>query len=70
MAERVLLTMKEVASALAISESKAYQYVSSGELESLTLGRARRVPVTALVDFVEARRSRGSSLALSRSATR
>ncbi len=48
--ERLLLTAKEAADALAIGRSKVL--VMSGELESMRIGGSRRVPVEALRNFV------------------
>jgi excisionase family DNA binding protein len=54
--ERVLLRPEEVAARLGIGRSVAYELIASGELESIKIGRSRRVPVRALDAFVEARR--------------
>ena len=49
---KLLLTIEEVAARLGIGRSHAYAYVLKGDLESIKLGRSRRVPVQALADFV------------------
>lgn len=54
---KVLLTVTEAAKRLSLSRTYTYELVMSGELESLKLGKARRVPVKALDEFVEARRA-------------
>jgi len=51
--ERLLLTVPEAAMRLGLGRSLIYQLVMSGELASVKVGRARRVPVSALENFVE-----------------
>lgn len=51
--ERLLLTVPEAAMRLGLGRSLIYQLVMSGELASVKVGRARRVPVSALEQFVE-----------------
>jgi excisionase family DNA binding protein len=53
MEEKRLLTVDEAAQRLGIGRSHAYVYVLRGELESVKLGRSRRVPAQALEDFIE-----------------
>ena len=53
MDEKRLLTVAEAARRLGIGRSHAYIYVLRGELESVKLGRSRRVPVEALDAFIE-----------------
>jgi len=48
----VLVRVQEAARLLGISRAKTYELISAGDLESVTIGRARRVPVDALTDFV------------------
>lgn len=50
--EPLLLRVEEVASALALGRSKVYELIASGELPSLTIGAARRVPAEALRRYV------------------
>ena len=57
MDEKRLLTVAEAARRLGIGRSHAYIYVLRGELESVKLGRSRRVPVEAIDAFVERLRS-------------
>ena len=57
MDEKRLLTVAEAARRLGIGRSHAYIYVLRGELESVKLGRSRRVPVEAIEEFVERLRS-------------
>lgn len=55
--DKVLLTVPEAAKRLSLSRTFTYELVMSGALESLKLGKARRIPVAALGKFVEARRA-------------
>jgi len=55
--EKRLLTVAEAARRLGIGRSHAYIYVLRGELESVKLGRSRRVPVEAVEEFVDRLRS-------------
>jgi len=55
--EKLLLTIEEAAQRLGIGRSHAYIYVMRGELPSVKLGRARRVPAIELEVFVERLRS-------------
>lgn len=43
-----MLTVEQMAQALNIGRTKAYQMVRSGEITSLTFGRAIRIPKSAL----------------------
>ncbi len=53
MESKLLLTVDEAAQRLGIGRSHAYVFILRGELPSLKLGRSRRVPASALEDFVE-----------------
>jgi excisionase family DNA binding protein len=57
--EKVLLTIEEAAECLSIGRTVAYSLVAKGELESVTIGRSRRVPVQALDAYVAALRHYG-----------
>jgi excisionase family DNA binding protein len=52
--ERLLLTPEEVAECLAICRAKVYELLRAGELRSVHIGASRRVPVSALHEFIEA----------------
>ncbi|MGW4469709.1 helix-turn-helix domain-containing protein [Nonomuraea sp. NPDC004354] len=49
---RLLLTVPEAAEALAISRSKLYQLLASGAISSLRIDGSRRIPVSALNDYI------------------
>lgn len=55
--EAVLLTVEEAAAQLRISRTKMYALVSSGVVESVTIGRLRRVPRECVTAYVNALRS-------------
>ncbi|MFC0116000.1 helix-turn-helix domain-containing protein [Kibdelosporangium aridum] len=48
MPSRVLLTVEEAAKQLGIGKTKAYELVRSGDLESVQIGRLRRIHVDAI----------------------
>jgi excisionase family DNA binding protein len=49
----VLLTVAEAAYVLAVSRTKAYELILSGQLESITIGSLRRIPRTSVDRFVQ-----------------
>jgi excisionase family DNA binding protein len=51
MPARVLLTVDEAAEQLGIGRTLAWRLVSDGELESVQIGRLRRVPASAITDY-------------------
>jgi excisionase family DNA binding protein len=50
--QRLLLTPKEAAQVLAIGRSKVYDLMRSEEIFSIRIGGSRRIPVSALEEFV------------------
>jgi excisionase family DNA binding protein len=52
----ILLTVREVADRLSVSRSRVYELLGRGLLESVRIGRSRRVPLDALDRFVAALR--------------
>ena len=48
----VLLTVEDAAQALALGRTKIYELLDAGTLRSVKIGRARRIPVDALHEFV------------------
>lgn len=51
MPERVLLTVDEAAERLGIGRTLVFRFINSGELESVRIGRLRRVPVSAVAEY-------------------
>jgi excisionase family DNA binding protein len=52
MDERLLLTIPQAAERLGVGRSFLYGVIRRGELASVKLGRARRVPIGALEKYV------------------
>ncbi|MBO0713897.1 MAG: helix-turn-helix domain-containing protein [Acidimicrobiales bacterium] len=55
--DKRMLTALEVAEILGIGRTKVFELMASGELESVAIGRCRRVPIEALEAFVDGLRS-------------
>jgi excisionase family DNA binding protein len=53
--QKLLLTISEAAFLLGMGRSFVYELVLKGEIPSIKLGRARRVPAAALEQFVASR---------------
>ncbi len=49
---RVLLSVEEAADQLSLSRTRLYALIKSGAIESVRVGRLRRVPAEALPQFV------------------
>jgi len=52
----VALTVEEAARRIGIGRTKMYEYVSSGAVHSVLIGRLRRIPAEALDEFLAKRR--------------
>jgi excisionase family DNA binding protein len=50
--KRLLLTAEEAAEALGIGRTSVYALIKSGEIESVQIGRLRRIPSDAISDYV------------------
>lgn len=50
--EALLLTVEEAALRLRVGRTQMYHLLSSGAVESVCIGRLRRVPVESLHDYV------------------
>lgn len=50
--ERQLLTAEDVAEVLQIGRTRVYELIYAGQLQSIKIGRLRRVPVSAVDDFI------------------
>ena len=53
MADELLVSIPEAARRLAIARSHLYQHMNRGTIASVRIGRARRIPLAELEDFVE-----------------
>lgn len=60
--EKLLLTPEEAASLLSLGRSKVYELMGDGRLGSVRIDASRRVPVSALVEFVESLQATWSEL--------
>jgi excisionase family DNA binding protein len=47
-----LLTVKEVAGMLAIGRTTVYELIARGEIPAVKIGRARRIPSSAIDRFI------------------
>lgn len=54
----LLYRPEEGARALGLSRARVFELMASGELESIRIGRSRRIPRQALEAFVERLRSK------------
>ena len=52
MSTKLLLTVEEAADRLGIGRTLAYALVKNGEIESVHIGRLRRIPLAALDRYV------------------
>ena len=50
--EKLLLTPEDAADLLSIGRSKLYELLGDGRLASVRIDASRRVPMSALVEFV------------------
>ena len=50
---KLLLTISEATHVLAISRSQLYELLNSGHLQSVHIGRSRRIRMTDLEEFVK-----------------
>jgi excisionase family DNA binding protein len=48
----LLLTVEEAARRLHIGRTTAYALIATGEIETVPIGRLRRVPTEALIEYV------------------
>ncbi|WP_239341672.1 helix-turn-helix domain-containing protein [Frankia sp. CiP3] len=49
----LLLTTTEAADLLGVSRTTVYELLNAGQLESVRIGRSRRIPRAALVAYVD-----------------
>jgi len=53
--ESILLTPEEAAEMLRLGRVTVYKLIQTGELASITIGKARRIPRRALDDYIAKR---------------
>jgi excisionase family DNA binding protein len=56
--DQLLIKPEEAARAISVSRSTLYDMLARREIESVSIGRSRRIPVAALRRWVEAQASR------------
>ncbi len=59
--ERLLVTIETAAEALSVSRRTVYRLIDTGELDAISIGSARRIPIVSLQRFCD-RRIRASRL--------
>jgi excisionase family DNA binding protein len=62
--QRLLLTVTEAAQQLGIGRSLLYELLADGQVESIHVGRLRRIPIEALADFIDRQRSSRPDVAM------
>ena len=50
--DRLLLTPEEAARRLSVGRSHLYMKIAAGEIQSIKIGRARRVPIQSLRSYI------------------
>lgn len=63
MSAPLLYKPEAAAAALGIGRSKTFELIAAGELETVQIGRSRRVPAQALEDYVARLRQRQTTAA-------
>lgn len=58
---QILLTVEEAAKRLRIGRTSMYRLVSTGDVETVTVGRLRRVPVACLDEYIARLRAASAS---------
>ncbi len=58
---RLMLTVADAARRLSIGRTSCYRLITSGEIESVHIGKLHRVPVDSLVAFVSRCMERSAS---------
>jgi excisionase family DNA binding protein len=57
--QRLLLTVSEAAQRLGIGRSLLYELLTEGKIESIHVGRLRRIPPEALAAYIDGQRLTG-----------
>lgn len=50
---KLLLTVREAAEALSLSQNGIYNLINGGQLRSVKIGRSRRISSDALAEFIQ-----------------
>ena len=62
--QRLLLTVSEAAQQLGIGGRLLYELLADGQVESIHVGRLRRIPIDALADFIDRQRHNRPDMAM------
>ena len=62
--QRLLLTVSEAAQRLGIGRSLLYELLADGQVESIHVGRLRRIPTDALADYIDRQRPNRPDIAM------
>jgi len=54
--ERLLIDPREAARRLSLGRTTVYEMLQRGELESISVGRARRIPTDAIEEWLRTKR--------------
>lgn len=58
--DKLLHPAEEAAQILSVGRSQVFELVATGELESVKIGRLRRIPHDALVDYIRRLRTQSA----------
>ncbi|MFF4595271.1 excisionase family DNA-binding protein [Amycolatopsis sp. NPDC001319] len=58
---RILLTVEEAAEQLSIGRTTMFALIKAGDITTVRVGRLRRVPATAVADYVDRLTSAGTA---------
>lgn len=58
----LVLTIEQAAQRLGIGRTLTYALVTSGEIESVTIGRLRRIPAQCLTEYINRLRGQNNQL--------
>jgi excisionase family DNA binding protein len=61
MSEHLLLTVEAAAERIQIGRTRFYELMDSGAIESVHIGRSRRIPVEALTSYVNSLRTESAA---------
>jgi excisionase family DNA binding protein len=62
--QRLLLTVSEAAQRLGIGRSLLYELLADGQVESIHVGRLRRIPTDALAEYIDRQRPNKPGVAI------
>jgi excisionase family DNA binding protein len=62
--QRLLLTVSEAAQRLGIGRSLLYELLAEGQVESIHVGRLRRIPIDALAAYIDRQRPNRAGIAM------